>query len=132
MLRRYLSPLQSLFLLIVLAIFSLSAAQAATLTVTNLDDNGPGSLRQAILSANAAPGADTIVFQTGLNGTITIAKSSSPSGEMKITDSLTINGPGANVLAVSGNYTSRIFSIDASSNRAITIEARVERHPRVG
>lgn len=36
MLRRYLSPLQSFFLLIVLAIFGLPAAQAATLTVSNL------------------------------------------------------------------------------------------------
>ena len=113
MFRQSLPPPKNLFLLTVLAIFSFPAAQAATLTVTNLDDNGPGSLRQAILSANAAPGADTIVFQAGLSGTITIANSNSPSGAMKITDSLTINGPGANVLAISGNYTSGIFSIDA-------------------
>ena len=35
---------------------------AATFTVTNTDDTGPGSLRQAILDANAAPGLDTIAF----------------------------------------------------------------------
>ena len=35
---------------------------AATFTVTNTDDSGPGSLRQAILDANGTPGFDTIAF----------------------------------------------------------------------
>ncbi len=35
---------------------------AATFTVSNTNDSGPGSLRQAILDANAAAGADTIEF----------------------------------------------------------------------
>ncbi len=35
---------------------------AATFTVTNTSDSGAGSLRQAILDANANPGADTIAF----------------------------------------------------------------------
>lgn len=34
----------------------------ATLTVTNVNDSGAGSLRQAILDANATPGLDNIVF----------------------------------------------------------------------
>ena len=34
----------------------------ATFTVTNNADSGPGSLRQAILNANTAPGKDTINF----------------------------------------------------------------------
>lgn len=38
------------------------SAFAATFTVLNTNDSGPGSLRQAILDANASPGADTIVF----------------------------------------------------------------------
>ncbi len=38
------------------------AARAATFTVMNTNDSGPGSLRQAILDANSTPGADTIVF----------------------------------------------------------------------
>ncbi len=39
-----------------------SAVFAANFTVTNTNDAGPGSLRQAILDANAVAGADTIVF----------------------------------------------------------------------
>ena len=44
------------------------AKVAATFTVTNLDDAGPGSLRAAIISANASPGFDVIEFTVG--GTI--------------------------------------------------------------
>ena len=45
-----------------------AAAQlvAATSTVTNTADSGPGSLRQAVLDANAASSADTIVFDSSL------------------------------------------------------------------
>src|SRR6202011_732248 len=37
-------------------------ANAGTFAVTSLADSGPGSLRQAILDANASPGADVIQF----------------------------------------------------------------------
>ncbi|MCC2667573.1 MAG: repeat-containing protein [Armatimonadetes bacterium] len=40
-------------------------AVATTFTVTNTNDSGPGSLRQAILDANDNPGADTIEFSIG-------------------------------------------------------------------
>jgi hypothetical protein len=65
---------------------ALGAARADTLTVVNLDDSGPGSLRQAI--ADATPG-DTIDF--AVTGTITLT-----SGELVITNDLTISGPGPN------------------------------------
>ena len=47
----------------------------ATFTVTNTNDAGAGSLRQAIIDANAAPGADTITFNIAGGGvkTITLA-----------------------------------------------------------
>jgi hypothetical protein len=43
-----------------------------TFTVTNTNTIGPGSLRQAILDANANPGADTIVFNIPGAGVHTI------------------------------------------------------------
>lgn len=75
--------------------------------VKNLNDSGPDSLRQAILDANANNGADTITFQAGLTGTITLT-----SGELLISDDVTITGPGARLLTVSGNNASRVFFLD--------------------
>ncbi len=67
----------------------------ATFTVTNADDEGEGSLRQAIEDANAAEGADTIVFGIPGDGVHSIQPASPlPS----ITDPVTLDGytqPGA-------------------------------------
>lgn len=79
-------------------------AMAATFPVSNLTDAGPGSLRQAILDANAAAGADVITFQAGLTGTITLT-----TGELYVEDSVDIQGPGAAILTVSGNNSSGVF-----------------------
>ena len=46
---------------------------SATFTVSNTNDSGPGSLRQAILDANSTPGADDIVFAIPGTGALTIA-----------------------------------------------------------
>jgi parallel beta-helix repeat protein len=46
----------------VAALFFAVCASAATFTVTNTNDSGPGSLRQAILDATNAPGGDTVAF----------------------------------------------------------------------
>lgn len=81
-----------------------TAADAATFTVTNLNDAGAGSLRQAVADANGAAGADMVAFQAALTGTITLT-----TGDIDITDSVTIQGPGAAALTVSGNNASRIF-----------------------
>ena len=84
------------------------SATAATFPVANLTDSGAGSLRQAVLGANASPGADEILFAPGLTGTITLT-----SGAILISDSLVVTGPGAGVLTVSGNDASRIFLVSA-------------------
>ena len=94
-------------LAVITALCAAPAAQAATFTVTSLADNGGGSLRAAIASANAAAGADTIAFQAGLTGTINLS-----SGELLISDSLTIAGPGASRITINANQTSRVFHID--------------------
>jgi hypothetical protein len=44
------------------AFFFVVTVKAATFTVTNTNDSGPGSLRQAFLDANNAAGEDTVVF----------------------------------------------------------------------
>jgi hypothetical protein len=87
--------------------------KAAPITVTSGADNGPGTLRQAIIDASSG---DTINFAPGLT-TINLT-----SGELVINKSLTINGPGANLLTVQRNTTVqfRIFNI-ASGNFNVTI-----------
>jgi hypothetical protein len=75
-------------------------------TVTNLDDAGPGSLRQAILDT---PAGGTVDFAPGLSGTIPLTR-----GELLLNKDLTIAGPGADVLTVSGNHIGRVFEISAT------------------
>src|SRR5262245_18115671 len=81
----------------------------STLTVTNALDTGAlgdGSLRGEIAAAQSG---DTINFAPGLAGqTISLT-----GGELAITKSLDIEGPGAKQLTVSGNHTSRVFDISA-------------------
>jgi predicted outer membrane repeat protein len=87
----------------------------STLTVTNnLDDGSKGSLRYELARAH---NKDTIVFAPSLDGqTITLT-----SGELLITDSgLTIKGPGANLLTVSGGHTSRVFEEAENVQAAIS------------
>src|SRR5260221_1818843 len=84
------------------------------LTVVNTNSDGPGSLRQAILDANALPGVNSIDFASTAYGTITLT-----SGELFITDDLFINGPGPASLAVDGNAADRVFHI--LSNAVVSI-----------
>ena len=76
------------------------AFPADIIIVTNTNDSGPGSLRDALAIANDGDTIDA----TGISGTILLT-----SGELQITHNLTINGPGAGTLAVNGNHTSRVF-----------------------
>src|SRR2546427_514412 len=91
---------------------------AATLTVTNASDGGPGSLRQAI--ADAALG-DTINF--AVTGTIALT-----TGELLITNDLSIAGPGATNLALSGQGATRVFEI--GSNATVSISGLTIRNGR--
>jgi hypothetical protein len=102
-------------LLAAVVVFGLpSFAHAVIFTVTNTNDAGSGSLRRAISRANNNSGPDTITFASGLSGKITLT-----SGQLLITDDLTISGPGAGVLAVSGNQSSRVFDIESDTNVTI-------------
>src|SRR5215510_1183969 len=62
--------------LVAIAMAVAAVAPAATFTVTNTNDSGAGSLRQAILDANANAGPDTIDFAIPGSGVHTIAPTS--------------------------------------------------------
>src|SRR5262245_13151846 len=80
----------------------------STLTVTNNLDSGKGSLRYEIAHANKNT---TIDFAPSLSGqTITLT-----SGELDITTGLTIQGPGAGQLTISGGNHSRVFDVNAGA-----------------
>ena len=85
-------------------------APATTITVTNTNDSGPGSLRQALEDVNDG---DTIDF--AITGTITLE-----SGELLVDKSITISAPGADTLVVDGNANSRVFRISAGQTVTIS------------
>ncbi|NEX16043.1 MAG: hypothetical protein C1943_05260 [Halochromatium sp.] len=87
---------------------SFNASGSATFTVTNLRDTGPGSLRQAVLDANAQAGADTIQFGAGSSGIITLQST------IEITDDLTIVGNTTNT--VNGGFAGSVFKIPAPAD----------------
>jgi hypothetical protein len=80
-------------------------APTQVITVTNLADSGPGSIRQAIAAANAGQEGE-VRFAKGLAGVIVLT-----SGELRITANVAIIGPGADTLTISGNNMSRVFTI---------------------
>jgi len=77
--------------MVVAAVLFTSAAtlRGGTFTVTNTSDSGAGSLRQAILDANGAVGADTIAFGISGSGVQTIAPATALPA---ITSPVTIDG----------------------------------------
>ena len=85
------------------------AARANTITVTNTNDSGPGSLRQALSDA-----IDRDRIEFAVTGTIGLT-----SGELLVNKSVTISGPGAASLALDGNATSRVFHIGAGKTVSI-------------
>ena len=75
------------------------------------------TLRAAVQQSNETSGSDTINFASTITGTITLGL-----GELIIAnepDSLTINGPRAKVLTVSGNNASRVFRLSDDASAAI-------------
>ena len=79
------------------------------LLVDEFTDGSGTTLQEAITAANATSGADTITFSAGLDfaSEIDIVLS----GQLEITEDLTIIGPGADQLAISGDDLYRIFDL---------------------
>jgi outer membrane autotransporter protein len=87
------------------------ALSAATFTVSNANDAGAGSLRQAIADANAAgAGSHMIDFSLGANSTITLA-----SVLPLINADVLIDGSTSSGLTVSGNNAARVFFVDSGN-----------------
>ncbi|MCC6327391.1 MAG: PxKF domain-containing protein [Acidobacteria bacterium] len=89
-----------------------TACSNAVVVSTNAD-SGPGSLRQAVI--DACPGSTITFDMNTVASPITLI-----SGEIVIDRDLTIQGPGANFLTVSGNNASRIFLVSAGVSAGIT------------
>jgi hypothetical protein len=92
----------------------------STFMVTNLNESGAHSLRAGIQSGDA-----TIAFAPGLHGTITLKS------ELPITGSVTINGPGADRLSVSGKGASRIFDISDEHRDWLRRPVELRLDPRI-
>lgn len=99
--------------LVALAAALVVAAPASADVVTNANDAGAGSLRAAVASTAAG---GTVTFDPAVTGTITLT-----TGEIFVDKTLTIAGPGARSLTVSGNNASRIFLV-AGAGVTLTIQ----------
>ena len=84
--------------MLVAALMLTAAAHATNYAVSNKNDSGSGSLRAAITSVNGDSSADTITFNAAVTGTISL-QTPLPA----IANSVTITGPGAGKLTISGS-----------------------------
>jgi CSLREA domain-containing protein len=107
-------------------------AQANTYQVNTTADTAPDpspgacttdpdgcTLREAINDANSNGGDDTVTFASGLSGTIALAQ-----GQLNVNTSsgnLTIQGPGAGTLTVSGEDATRIFGVSGDNDYAFSV-----------
>jgi len=92
------------------------SAYATTITVKNTNDSGPGSLRQALVDSQDG---DRIDFDPSLKGqTISLT-----SAGLLINKSITVSGPGPNLLAVSRAQNAPAFRIfNLMPGRSVTIQ----------
>ena len=110
------TSLKKLVLAATIMLAAVFAAQAATYTVNQLGDAGDGfcdatcTLRDAVTNTNNSGANDVIDF--AVTGIITLGGT-----QLQIANngSLTINGPGADQLSISGNMQSRVFSINSGA-----------------
>src|SRR5262249_25383682 len=98
----------------------MGAVEAATpFVVLNANDSGVGSLRQVLAETNGVAGPDTVTFDPTFFATaktITLT-----SGAIPVTDSVSVLGPGASIVTVSGNNASQIFQMNGSSPIAVLL-----------
>lgn len=97
-----------------------NSTYAITFLVTNTNDSGTGSLRQAVVDANESPGADNIVFSSSLVGKIITLTG----GELIINETVKLIGtpepPGR--IRINGGANSRIFHYPDISGITLTLQ----------
>lgn len=91
----------------------------ATLLVTNINDAGAGSLRDAIDQSNASRSKDVIKFDPSVFTSGTVINLTS--GELAITDSVTIKGLGADLVTIDAGDLSRIFNINDGTSKLLSV-----------
>src|SRR5262245_38360610 len=93
---------------------------------TMVAGDGKLSLREAITAANNHAGADTIVLPAGVfkNGTGGVGDDANLSGDFDIKDTLTIQGAGAGLTVVSGQYQDRVFDVIGTAPSSINVVLR--------
>jgi hypothetical protein len=82
------------------------------------DDGSTGTLRWAVGQANSTSGAVEIDFTLNTPATITLTQ-----GQLELTNttgSISIVGPGAGLVSVSGNHASRVFQVDKGVTATIS------------
>lgn len=107
--------LSTVFCLMLCSLCLAASASGAPFTVSNTNDSGAGSLRQAITDANNSPGSTISITATG---TVTLA-----TALPAITADVTISGPGAANFIISGGNSSTvgtIFTIDSGVTASIS------------
>jgi hypothetical protein len=97
-------------------VVDIGAYEVQALFVTNTNNAGAGSLRQALIDGNVSLDSNFIKFQPGVTGTITLV-----TALPNISTPMTIRGPGADQLTVSGNNSIRVFSLLVSSPHVVNI-----------
>lgn len=101
----------------VLLFLPCSSPRADDFQVVNLQDSGPGSLRQAIIEANALPGPHLIEFEPDLSGTITLA---APLPILAESTLIIGPGPGADQVVINGDGSHQAFFIDEGVNASVS------------
>ncbi len=102
----------------------IGAVELSPLTVANLNDSGPGSLRQTLLDAPAPPAVSDILFDPAL--TVIAATLTLTGGQLSIDRNLSIHGPGAQRLTISANGLSRVLAVQANRLASVSGLALVD------
>ena len=106
------NSLRRSFALLCAALFSFSSRSASAQLVVNTNDSGQGSLRQAILDANASGGG--VITFSNVSGTITLL-----SVLPDFTANITLTGPGSDSLTISGNNLYRVLGMVAGTTNTV-------------